>query len=92
MIFRTALKYLELLKLSFKTQTYMDKSLFLKSLLSFDSVNNLFFFNFSMRFFLSALMMVVMMVVYTTADPATFLVETEDNHGPADVGMYNGLA
>ena len=45
-----------------------------------------------MRFFLSSLMMVVMMVVYTTADPAMFLVETEDNHGPADVGMYNGLA
>ena len=45
-----------------------------------------------MRFFLSALMMVLMMVVYTTADPAMFLVETEDNHGPADVGMYNGLA
>jgi len=42
--------------------------------------------DFSMRFFLSALMMVVIMVVYTTADPAMFLVETEDNHGPADVG------
>ena len=43
-------------------------------------------------FWAPALMMVVMMVVYTTADPAMFLVETEDNHGPADVGMYNGLA
>ena len=34
-------------------------------------------------------MMVVMMVVYTTADPATFLIETEDN--PADAGMYIGF-